>query len=121
MATNIIKEKERQENLVYVFIFLVVFIVLFWIFPPSFNLSFSNDQEKFEKESHLEIISILEGISLNKFGDFETPPVFQEISGRDNPFSLEGTSSRAIIEEEVQEEIEEETQEEENDDLPNEN
>jgi hypothetical protein len=121
MATNIIKEKERQENLVYVFVFLVAFILLFWIFPPSFNFSFSSDQEKFEKESHLEIISILEEINLNKFGDFETPPVFQEISGRDNPFFLGGASPRVVIGEEDQGENQEEVQEEENNDLDNEN
>jgi len=114
MSANIIKEKEKQENLVYVFVFLMIFIVLFWVFPPSFNFSFSS-QGLTEKESHHDLIRILDEINMAKFSDFQTPPEFDEVSGRDNPFSsdLVRTEREEILEEEVPEEEESEEIEEE--------
>jgi hypothetical protein len=117
MASNIIKERERQEALLYTFFFLVVFIVLMWLFPPSFDFS-STSVEETDRGSHLEIIKVLNSINFDKMSDFETAPKFEEQSGRSNPFSADRETVEQEVEEvgeveETEEEIEEEETEEE--------
>ncbi len=113
MATNVTKEKERQETLLYIFVFLISFIILMWLLTPSFDFSISPEIEIKERRDHLEIIGILEQIDFEEFSEFNTIPEFEGEPGRANPFSVEVISITPdnLIEEEFVEESEEELEE----------
>ncbi len=115
MATNIIKEKEKQQDLLYVFIFLAIFLILFWLFPPSFDFSPPiTELETTEKDDYLTIMETLDGIDFEALGDFRLIPAFDGTLGRGNPFSRDIT---VVIEETTEEEEEEEDEEDEEEEI----
>ncbi|MDD4062602.1 MAG: hypothetical protein PHV25_02395 [Candidatus Pacebacteria bacterium] len=87
-----IKEQEKQEILVYIGVFLVIFFLLFNFVGISFDFTvmphyleskknFGEIKAKLEKASEL--------YNINELRTFELIPDFDGITGKDDPFSRE--------------------------------
>ena len=101
-----IKEQEKQEILVYTGVFLVVFFLLFNFVGVSFDFSIMPrylESKKNFGEIKVKLERSREMYNINELRTFELIPLFDGITGKEDPFSRE-----VIVREEVEEVAEEE-------------
>lgn len=103
MSNKIIKEKEKQEIFFLLISFVLIFVALMWLTPPSFDFSVPEPQPKEGKNYHEEIKGVMERIDFGSFERYEPIPPLEEDSGRENPFMFLDWAPEEIGEEEMEE------------------
>ena len=102
MAIKFLQEKERQEAMIYITVFVVVLTGLIYFVGVDFDFK-EPDIVLEGKDNFLEIRTTLDEIKANhdltKFRTFTLIPPFDEIPGRPNPFNADGIEVIRIVEE----------------------
>ncbi len=93
MAIKFLREKEKQETLIYLAVFLAIMALLVYFRGVDFNFN-EPDITLEGRENFLEIRETLDIIEsrqrFDRFRSFELIPPFGERPGRLNPFTTEG-------------------------------